>query len=115
MKEKVTKKELNRKAAIAGAFYVFAQLFVRGITFIVTPIYSRLVSQAQYGEIRVYESWLLIMVPLMSLCLYRSVERAKFDFPDSFEEYVSSAQTLSYLTILAGSLLYTEQLWHNTE
>ena len=107
MKEKVTKKELNRKAAIAGAFYVFAQLFVRGITFIVTPIYSRLVSQAQYGEIRVYESWLLLMVPLMSLCLYRSVERAKFDFPDSFEAYVSSAQTLSYLTILVGYSIIT--------
>ena len=99
MVQELSKKDLNRKAAIAGMFYVFMQFFVRGITFIITPIYSRLVSTAQYGEIRVYESWLLIFVPIMSFSLYRSVEKAKFEFNDQFEEYVSSAQTLSYLLI----------------
>lgn len=99
MQPKLTKKELNKRAAIAGVFFVFMQLFVRGITFLLTPVYTRLVTTSQYGEIRVYESWLLIIVPIMSLSLYRSVERAKFDFPDDFEGYVSSAQTLSYIVI----------------
>lgn len=107
MREKLNKKELNRKAFTAGVFFVITQLIVRGISFLTTPIYTRLVSTAQYGEIRVYESWLLITVPIMSLCLYRSVERAKFDYPEKFEEYVSAVQTLSYLSIVGCFTIVT--------
>ena len=77
--------KLNQLALKAGIFYIVGQLFIRGITFLTTPVYTRLLSAAQYGEIRVYESWLLIMVPVMSLCLFRSVDRAKCVCgPDSF-------------------------------
>lgn len=95
------KDTLNRKATVAGLFYVLVQILVRGITFLFTPVYTRLVSTAQYGEIRVYESWLLILVPVFSLSLNRSVSRAKFDFGDSYNEYISSIQTLSFLSIFA--------------
>ena len=91
--------KLNRLAFKAGIFYIVGQLFIRGITFLTTPIYTRLLSKAQYGEIRVYESWLLIMVPIMSLSLFRSVDRAKFDMGEKYDEYVSSVQTLSFLSI----------------
>lgn len=92
--------KLNRLALKAGIFYIIGQLFIRGITFLTTPIYTRLLSRAQYGEIRIYESWLLIMVPIMSLSLFRSVDRAKYDMGDRYNEYVSSVQTLSYCSIL---------------
>lgn len=93
--------KLNALALKAGIFYIVGQLFIRGITFLTTPVYTRLLSAAQYGEIRVYESWLLIMVPVMSLCLWRSVDRAKYDMGEKYNEYVSSVQSLSYLSILA--------------
>lgn len=99
MSNKTLKENLNKKAFIAGIFFVLMQILVRGVTFFLTPIYTRLVTTAQYGEIRVYESWLLILIPILSLSLYRSVERAKYDFFDTFNEYVSSVQTLSYLVI----------------
>lgn len=92
--------KLNKLALKAGIFYIIGQLFIRGITFLTTPIYTRLLSTSQYGEIRVYESWLLIMVPIMSLCLWRSVDRAKYDMGEKYNEYVSSVQTLSYMSIL---------------
>lgn len=91
--------KLNKLALKAGVFYIIGQLFIRGITFLTTPIYTRLLSTAQYGEIRVYESWLLIMVPVMSLCLWRSVDRAKYDMGEKYNEYVSAVQTLSYISI----------------
>lgn len=86
-------------------FFVLVQLLVRGITFLTTPIYTRLVSTTQYGQIRIYESWLLIAVPVMSLCLYRSIARAKFEFPDRFDDYVSSTLALSFCSIAAFSLI----------
>lgn len=101
--------KLNRLALKAGVFYIIGQLFIRGITFLTTPVYTRLLSTAQYGEVRVYESWLLIMVPVMSLCLWRSVDRAKYDVGEKYNEYVASVQTLSYFSIaafFAASLIF---------
>lgn len=90
---------LNRRALTSGMFFVFAQLLVRGLTFVVTPIYTRLMPAAQYGQVRVYESWLLIAYTVMSLCLWRSADVAKYDFKDKFNEYISSVHTLSYIAI----------------
>ena len=90
---------LNRLALKAGLFYIFAQLLVRGITFLTTPILTRLLSKAQYSDIRLYESWLLIIGPVFSLNLYRSVERAKYDTGENYNEFVSCTSMLSYLSI----------------
>ena len=51
---------LNKRAFTSGFFFILAQLFARGLTFAVTPVYSRLLTKAQYGVVRTYESWLLI-------------------------------------------------------
>ena len=90
---------LNKMAFTSGFFYILAQFCVRGLTFVVTPFYSRMLSTAQLGDIRVYESWLIIAYTLMSLCLWRSEDVAKIDFRDRFNEYTSSIHTLSYLAI----------------
>lgn len=104
---------LNRRAFKAGIFYIACQLIVRGITFLMTPVFTRLLSQEQYNQYKIFESWLLIFAPVMSLCLWRSVERAKYDVRERFHEYVSSVQTLSYLSItvfLVLALLFREQV-----
>lgn len=90
---------LNRLAVKAGLFYIVAQILVRGISFLTTPVLTRLLSKAQYSDIRLYESWLLIIGPVFSLSLYRSVERAKYDSDKNYDEFVSCTQTLSYLSI----------------
>ena len=41
---------LNRRAFKAGIFYIACQLFVRGITFLMTPVFTRLLSQEQYNQ-----------------------------------------------------------------
>lgn len=99
--EKQNSHSLNRLAMKAGIFYIVSQLFVRGISFLTAPIFSRLLSKTQYSDFSRYESWLLIFAPVMSLCLWRSVERAKYDVKDRFNEFVSSVQTLSWISITA--------------
>lgn len=99
MSEKNSAASLNKTAFKAGIFYIVAQLFVRGITFLMTPVFTRLLTQEQFNQYKLFESWLLIFGPVMSLCLWRSVERAKYDVKDRFNEFVSSVQTLSYLSI----------------
>lgn len=106
MSETQTNKSLNKKAFKAGIFYIISQLFVRGITFLMTPVFTRLLSQEQFNQYKLFESWLLIFLPVMSLCLWRSVERAKYDVKDRFHEFVSSVHTLSYLSITAFFVLF---------
>lgn len=112
--KKQSSTSLNKIALKAGIFYIFAQLFIRGISFITTPLYTRLLTTAQYGQIKVYESWLLIAVPVMSLCLWKSVDRAKYDLDEQgYNAYVSSNHTLSYISIavcMLLSLLFKEQV-----
>ena len=57
---------LNRRAFKAGIFYIACQLFVRGITFLMTPVFTRLLSQEQYNQYKIFESWLLIFAPVMN-------------------------------------------------
>lgn len=90
---------LNKRAFTSGFFFILAQLFARGLTFAVTPVYSRLLTKAQYGVVRTYESWLLIAYTIMSLCLWRSVDVAKKDFEDDYNGYVSSVHTLPTLPL----------------
>lgn len=106
MSKAQTDSSLNRKAFKAGIFYVISQLFVRGITFLMTPVFTRLLSQQQYNLVKFFESWLLIFLPVMSLCLWRSVERAKYDVKERFNEFVSSVHTLSYLSVTVFFLLF---------
>ena len=47
---------LNRRAFKAGIFYIACQLFVRGITFLMTPVFTRLLSQEQYNQYKIFES-----------------------------------------------------------
>ena len=106
MSQKQERSSLNKIAVKAGFFYVLSQLFVRGITFLTTPVFTRLLSNEQFNQYKLFESWLLIFAPVMSLSLYRSVERAKYDVKDKFNEFVSSVQTLSYLSITGFFILF---------
>ena len=61
--------------------------------------YNQEQTQEQYNQYKIFESWLLIFAPVMSLCLWRSVECAKNDVKEKLNEYVSSLQTHSNLSI----------------
>lgn len=99
------KKILDRMAIKAGVIFVFLQMLVKGISFIATPIYTRMMTTAQYGQIRIYESWLLILAPIVSLNLYRCGDQAKFEFGEKrYYNAVSSIQALCYLVISGFSL-----------
>ncbi len=70
MSEKNSAASLNKTAFKAGIFYIVAQLFVRGITFLMTPVFTRLLTQEQFNQYKLFESWLLIFGPVMSLFLF---------------------------------------------
>ncbi|MCR4933876.1 MAG: oligosaccharide flippase family protein [Lachnospiraceae bacterium] len=59
--------------AKASIWYTICSFFQKGISFIVVPIYIRLLSTAEYGEWSVFQSWAGILIIFASLNLYCGV------------------------------------------
>ena len=81
---------INKKALKAGIWYTISNFVVRGMGFITTPIFTRILSKEVYGEFSNYASWLAILIIITTFELSSSVSRAKFDFEDDMDGYLSS-------------------------
>ena len=53
----------------ASFWFLVCSFLQRGVSFITTPIYSRLLSTAEYGQYSVFNSWLSIITLIVSLNL----------------------------------------------
>lgn len=87
---KKDKENANGLALKAGILYVIAELVTRGISFLTTPVFTRLLPATVFADVKIFESWTYLLAPVISISLYHSVSRAKFDFGDHYKNYVSS-------------------------
>lgn len=89
-------KQSTVKAAI---YYLVCQILVNGMTFIVTPIFTRMMSKQDYGSVSNFFAWETMLFPLITLNLRTTITRSKFVFFDINDTYLSS--------ILATSNIFT--------
>lgn len=78
------------KVAKAGAGYVIGNYLLKGITFLSAPLFSRLMSTADFGEYNAYLSYESIFFIVLGLALHSSLNIAKYKFSNELKEYVSS-------------------------
>lgn len=78
------------KSFKAGIYYLIAEMVTRGISFFMTPIFTRLLPESVYADVKVFEAWTYLFAPIISFSVYQSVARAKFDFGNNYYSYVSS-------------------------
>ena len=91
----------SSKALKAGAWYTLSNILIRSVSVITAPIFTRLLTPADYGLFNNFFSWQNILACVFGLCLNYSIGRAKIDFKNDFNGFISSIQTLSALTGLA--------------
>lgn len=94
------KERIDKKLLVKTSFwYTLSMFLTRGIGFITTPIFTRLMTKEQYGDFAVYASWQSILLTICSLELDGTINRARFDYPEKidFHSYVSSALVLTSL------------------
>lgn len=82
--------DINRKAFTAGVWYTISNFIVRGIGFLSTPIFTRLLTKTDYGNYSNYTSWLSLLTVITTFEMYSSINRARFDFEDDLDGYISS-------------------------
>ena len=83
------------KAVKSGFWYVISNVLLRAVGIITAPIYTRLLTTAETGYANNFNNYVTIFTVVTCLCLIYSVGRAKLDFRDEFDSYMSSIQTLS--------------------
>lgn len=88
----------NQKALKSGLWYTVSNFLTKGIVFLTTPIFTRIMSKAAYGEYSSFITWQSLLLLVLPLALYSTVNRARFDFPDKMDDYLTSIT-------LAGSVV----------
>lgn len=95
-------KNLGKMAAKAGLWYVVSSILVKAATALTTPLFTRMLTTAEYGSVSTFTAWCSLLVPVFSLNLSYSIGRAKLDYPGKLDEYIGSAQLLSAITSAIG-------------
>ena len=79
----------------AGLWYVISTFLVKGLSFITTPIFSRLLSREAYGEFSNFASWQALILIITGAEMQNTVARAYYDYKEDFDGYVSSVTVFS--------------------
>lgn len=94
--------EVNNNSSIvakAGLWYTICNFLFRGMAFITTPIFTRLLSKDELGTFSNFSSWISILTVVTSFDLAQSVIRSKLEHEDDMDSYMWS--------ILAFSTIWT--------
>lgn len=89
-----------------GMIYTLSNIVIKGMAFITTPIFTRLMSQEEYGSFSNISSWANIISIIATLCLYSSISRAKYDYDEDIKGYMSTITILgSVFTLIIWLLI----------
>ncbi|MFW6016200.1 MAG: oligosaccharide flippase family protein [bacterium] len=97
---------LKNKVVKAGSWYTISNFFSRGLSFLTIPIFTRLLSTADYGVVSIYTTWVGIFTIIMTLDLKASVGRGKYDFKVDYNEFVSSVIFLSFMIFIFFLIIF---------
>ncbi len=87
----------------AGLWYVISTFLVKGLSFITTPIFARLMDKVSYGEFTNFASWQKTLLIIVGAELFNTVNRAYYDFKDDFDGYIS---TITVTSCVLSAALY---------
>lgn len=96
---------VEAKASVA---LIFATFLTRGIGFITTPIYSRLMSTSEYGEMTNYNAWVSVLEPIAILGLTSAgvFNVGLNEYRDSRKQYMSAMLGLcNVMTVLLFGII----------
>ena len=92
--------EKKKSALTAGIGYTIGNILIKGINFLTLPLFSRLMTQDEFGVFNVFMSYDAILFVIVGLALHTSIRNANLEFPGKIDSYTSSI-TLIYLLMAA--------------
>ena len=94
------------KALKASVAFFFASVVTSGISYIVTPIYTRLLSADEYGSASVFLTWVQVFGIIAMFCLsYGVFNNGMVDYPEKRDEFSYSMLILSNIITIVFSVV----------
>ncbi len=94
-------------AVRASVWYIVCNFIQKGISVITVPVFSRLLSTAEYGDLNVYNSWFTILSILVALGMANGMHmQGLVKFSDRRDAFTSALQGLTLTLVLGWALLY---------
>ena len=98
-------------AAKATIWFVFCSTLQKCISLITTPIFTRIMSTEQYGQVSVYNSWLQIFTIITTLRLnYAVFNKGMNKYKNDRDGYTSTMQSLTF--IITGIVFVVYLIFH---
>lgn len=89
-----------------GFWYVFSSFVAKSLAFLTTPIFSRLMSETDYGEFTNFASWVTTLFIVTSLEMFNTLPRAYYDYNDKYDAYNSSIAVASCIVAALCYVLF---------
>ncbi len=83
-------KERDDSVVKAASFYVVCQIITRGMAFITTPIFARLMSHSQYGMVNQFLACEAILYPILTLNFRDIINKSKYDYKEDNDSFLLS-------------------------
>ena len=116
MFEKVAERYREMPVQIKASFWFLLCSFLqKGISVITTPIFTRLLSTAEYGQYNVFNSWLSIATIFITLNLsYGVYTQGLIKFEDERNVFSSSLQGLTLMLVIGWTIIYAlfHEFWN---
>lgn len=97
--------KIEGKALKAGTWYTISNFLMRSIGILTTPIFGRLLTEGEFGAYSNFTTWLSILTICITLNLDSTFISARYDFEDSFDEYILSVLGLSTVSSILSIFL----------
>lgn len=110
---KETLKSLKSKYAAmsepvkASVWYTVSNVMLKGIALLSTPIFTRIMSKAQYGSYSVYQSWYAVFSIITTLNLFQGgFNKGMMRYEKDRDAFISSQVTLMTLMVVFWGGIY---------
>lgn len=100
----------------ASLCFLMCSFFQKGLSTITTPIFTRILTTEEYGQISVFNSWMSIIAPIVCLNLYSGVySQGLVKFEEDRKRYSSSLQGLCFTLTAMWGMIYLSgrNFWNN--
>ena len=91
-----------------SAALLFSNVVQKGITYLTTPIYTRMLTTEEYGQTNVFLTWQQLFAIVAMFCLsYGVFNNGMLDYPKKRDEYSFSLLILSnIITVVFSAILF---------
>lgn len=98
-----TKKTVSSSVvAKAGIWYTICNFLFKGMAFITSPIFARILSKSELGDFNNFTSWITILIVLTALDLQMSIIRSKLEVEDDIDSYIWSILSMTTIITVAA-------------